>query len=456
MEEGLKNNFFKSVSAYNKERFHSECITWAFNENEELLRLFIKENTDCEEKIEHCRAYSEISQIDILIVYKLHNQNNYKFICIENKVKSEEHFIDLKKSEKCIKSLNKEGKIDEEIYKEFNELNIKLSQTEFYFLRLNEKNNINKIFEKIHFPHLDTSESLHDLLKIDEKNYHEKYYTLHEISNWSFIFLKPGILKIDNKPIEGNTWRSKKIKNPWKNIEYKSLFQTKGPIHKKNDNPIIDQYIKYLKSEFNPSNEENKRFTSDNIKKALSGELNEFEISILKDYFRRLESDFKESDEIKTAFVTDSGNNGGFLFEAYFIKKTPDKIKEFAEDECQNKFADYKLGIQYENSRFKLFFAAKDYDNVKIKDSKKKVKSNNVNEKEYKGLVEEELNKYTDCINFLFENEINKSFNGNRTKTFCSITSKNQIDKSFSNYEEFKNIFSKSLEHIKDVLNKST
>lgn len=33
MEEGLKNNFFKSVSAYNKERFHSECITWAFNEN---------------------------------------------------------------------------------------------------------------------------------------------------------------------------------------------------------------------------------------------------------------------------------------------------------------------------------------------------------------------------------------------------------------------------------------
>ena len=109
----------------------------------------------------------------------------------------------------------------------------------------------------------------------------------------------------------------------------------------------------------------------------------------------------------------------------------------------------------------KLFFSAKDYDNVKIKESKKKVKKNITNEEEeeekgYRELVENELNKYTDCINFLFENEINKKLNGNRTKTFCSFTSNKKNDKSFSNYEQFKNIFSKSLEHIRDVLNKST
>jgi len=458
MEEKSKNNFFKSVSAYNKERFHSECITWVFNEKEEHLKIFIKKNADCNgSEIKYCRAYSEISQIDILIVYKLHNQDNYKFICIENKVKSEEHFIDSKKSEKCLENLNKEIELDKEKYKEVGGKNVKLSQTEFYFLRLNQKDNIKKIFEKIHSPHLDTFESLHDFLKTD-KNYYEKYYTLKDNSNWHFLFLKPGILKIDNEPIEGNTWRVKKMKNPWKNIEYKSLFQPKDPKHIKNDNTILKEYIEYLESEFNPSNEENTKFSSDNIKKALSGELNEFEISILKDYFRNLESDFKESnkikkeaDEIKTAFITDTGNNGGFLFEAYFVKKTPDEIKKCAEDKCQNKFEYYKLGIQYENSRFKLFFAANDYDNVKINESKK-----GEEEKGYQDLVKKELKRYTDCIKYLFDNNLEqKKFNKNTSKTFCSFTSSNN-DKSFSNYYEFKNIFSKSLEHIKDVLNKST
>ena len=39
----MKNmNFFESVAHHNLERFHSECISWAFNSSEKMLLNFLE------------------------------------------------------------------------------------------------------------------------------------------------------------------------------------------------------------------------------------------------------------------------------------------------------------------------------------------------------------------------------------------------------------------------------
>ncbi len=40
-----KTDFFGCVAKHNLERFHSECIVWAFNNSTEMLKRFIKKTT---------------------------------------------------------------------------------------------------------------------------------------------------------------------------------------------------------------------------------------------------------------------------------------------------------------------------------------------------------------------------------------------------------------------------
>ena len=45
-----KTDFFGCVAKHNLERFHSECIVWAFNNSTEMLKRFIKKTTQNPEK----------------------------------------------------------------------------------------------------------------------------------------------------------------------------------------------------------------------------------------------------------------------------------------------------------------------------------------------------------------------------------------------------------------------
>jgi hypothetical protein len=85
-----KTDFFGCVAKHDLERFHSECIVWTFNNSKEMLESFIKKTTQKKPhlKIEAAQAFSETSDIDILIYYKAAGQ--HFLIHVENKVKASE------------------------------------------------------------------------------------------------------------------------------------------------------------------------------------------------------------------------------------------------------------------------------------------------------------------------------------------------------------------------------
>ena len=137
-----KPSFFESVAHHNLERFHSECISWAFNSSEKMLHDFIKKVAkpdyilDITDAEVHCERYNT----DILVSYKM--GDSHHFIHIENKIKANEHFIAVnpEKVEKKYSGITK---------------NTKLSQTQFYLIR--NKAEIEKEFnagEKVKWQYL--------------------------------------------------------------------------------------------------------------------------------------------------------------------------------------------------------------------------------------------------------------------------------------------------------------
>ena len=173
-------NFFESVAKHNLERFHSECITWAFNSTPEMLRNFIKlvddsvVSGDIEKPVVYCERYN----IDILVSYRVGTQQH--FIHIENKIKANEHTIkvkDPKKLSEKFKWITKEEKVT------------KLSQTEYYFVR--------------------------------DKTEIEKELCNGESALWQYLYLLPAI---DNGQPKNKTDLIEE--KPWKTISYWHIIES--------------------------------------------------------------------------------------------------------------------------------------------------------------------------------------------------------------------------------------
>jgi hypothetical protein len=151
--------------------------------------------------------------------------------------------------------------------------------------------------------------------------------------------------------------------------------------------------------------------------------------------------------DFETKFVTDTGNNGGFLIQASFL--IPDFPFPKAET-AKQKTA--RIGLQYEHNsssaKMKFYFAAYDYNNVNI--------SNRYNfRKNYNKKVEEFLSdkNFQNLKSSLCWDD---KFNGSRGKSFCS---RNVSIKYYENYHNLRNYFKENLDNLsKDIelLNEET
>ncbi len=189
----MSRNFFESVDKYNLERFHSECLTWIFNNYQECTRQFICKVKNIANRkkynIEIINVLSEVDNIDIKIEYKINNK--IESIIIENKIKTTEHFIDNQ------------------------------SQTEYYYKKKNDNNTIFVYLTKY-------------LLKRDEII---KHHILSEkdLNSINYDFEKQNIWRNDD--------------NPWITISYEDLhkiFKNNRPLSRGNSDAIFNEYIDYI------------------------------------------------------------------------------------------------------------------------------------------------------------------------------------------------------------------
>jgi len=426
--------FIETVSNFNRELFHSKAITWLLNKNPEFQSALLESilgKTKFKEAI-FVQAIAEIKQIDILVIYKIKNELN--FIHIENKIKASESF---KKKDKHTQNSNKKT----------------LSQTEYYFTRLSSVSFINSLSDALLDSKSDKSKNYIDKINID----------LGDIKRWKFTFLKPShILK--KKLPHLNSWRedvieSHKLKNPWITMSYENLV-VDNLQYIKNPSASAKEYILFLTEKFTLGNQGLNTSTylnHSNVQKAVKNSFKIIEISALQEWFLLLEHELsqdkrfqkvrpgfnlKNTDplDFETNFVTDTGNNGGFLIQASFL------IPNFPFPKAKTaKQKTARIGLQYEHNtnsaKMKFYFAAYDYNNVNI--SKSSNFRKDYNEKVEVFLSDKNFQNLKSSL--CWDNK----FNGSRGKSFCSRTV--NIEK-YGNYDELKKYFVKNLSNLtKDI-----
>ena len=425
-------SFIESVSNFNRELFHSKAITWLLNQYPDFQKGVLVEilGQNMAKEAIFIQAIAEIKQIDILVVYKIKNELN--FIHIENKIKASESF---KKKDKYTRIANK---------------NI-LSQTEYYFTRL-ASTDFSKSLSKEISQNI-VGETKADLDKINSE--------LGDVKKWKFIFLKPSHV-LNKKLPHFNNWKedvieSRKFKNPWITMSYENLVINKLQ-NIKNPSASVKEYILFLTEHFSTGNQGLNTANYLNytkVKEAVKNSLNVIQMSALQEWFLLLEHELsgdkrfqdvrpgfnlKNSDplDFATKFVTDTGNNGGFLIEASFL------IPDFPFPKAKTaKQKTARLGLQYEHNtssaKMKFFFAAYDYNNVSISGV------SNVRKNYNKSVEAFLLSKNFKNLNKKF-NWDNK-FNGSKGKSFCSRT-KDMFN--YDSYLDLKNYFIENLNNLSE------
>ena len=421
-------NFFESVAKHNLERFHSECITWAFNSTPEMLRNFIKlvddsvVSGDIEKPVVYCERYN----IDILVSYRVGTQQH--FIHIENKIKANEHTIkvkDPKKLSKKFKWITKEEKVT------------KLSQTEYYFVR--------------------------DKTEIEKELCNGESAKWSEVTKpkplWQYLYLLPAI---DNGQPK-NSWNTDLIEEkPWKTISYWHIIES---MPKDSPNIIFADYRKYLVSQFlgklekNHSNPYQVEIKSENISTVAINECLNPDTTILKEYGLRLhfEAVVEELKKVvypnvlfEVRFLTETGNNGGYLLEVFTKARLESPNPTiFGKPEP----IEFRIGFQFEQNKtgkgkFKYYFADVEYKAGVIKKSGKEKYHEAVGGTE--GILntifgEETLEKCRKGNNKL-------RFNKSTSKSFCSYL----IDEfSFTDREDLQDTFKAEIKTLVDSLVKN-
>jgi len=417
-------SFTGALSSYNKELFHSRAIGWLVNNNSIFQKKLLANilGLTSKDPIVEVRAFTEIAQIDILIMYKLIESDQYKFIHIENKIKASESII---KDNKITRKANK----------------TMLSQTEYYYLRLTDEDFRVKLTDAI------VSAYGQDDLKVNQSDL--------GLEHWNFVVLKPtNHLDIADMSSR-NIWNLKDYQNPWKRMSYEELVLGNWTSDDKNCPASVQEYIDLLKLEFIPT-VPNKfdahNLSLVNVELAVQNKLNTADVSILEEMFMKLAYELgqlepvlipaiqKEPLRVESKFLTDTGNNGGFLVEVCYI------ISEFPfPQKSSSSVKEARIGFQYEHnsaaSKMKFFFAAQDYDNVKDLDQI------------YNSSLQSFLDANKDQLVSNFSRTINElklsesKFNGCRTKSFCNRSVvMNTIG--YSSYNGLKDIFQNAMGNL--------
>ncbi len=414
-------SFIGALSSFNKELFHSRAVGWLVNNNSSFQKKLLAKilGLTSKDSLVEVRAFTEIAQIDILILYKLSGSDQYKFIHIENKIKASESII-------------KDNKITRKANQTI------LSQTEYYYLRLTDEDFRVKLTDAI------VSAYGQDDLKVNQSDL--------GLEHWKFVMLKPtNHFEIANNAIR-NIWNLKDYQNPWKRMSYEELVLDNWTLDDENCPASVQEYIDLLKGEFMPSVPH--KFNPDNlslvnVELAVQNKLNTADVSILEEMFMKLAYELGQLEpvlipaiqngpmRVESKFLTDTGNNGGFLVEVcYIVSEFPFPIKS----RCNLKEA--RIGFQYEHnpkaSKMKFFFAAQDYDNVKGL------------AQIYNASIKAFLDADKDQLIPNFSNTINElklgesKFNGCRTKSFCN-RSVDMKTIGFSSYNELNDIFQNAM-----------
>jgi hypothetical protein len=408
MEQELNTNFFESVSRHNLERFHSECLCWLFNNNKKLAAEWIKEITKsiCEIEIDSIEVYTEVDQLDIVILYKKKSFDVYFGIIIENKVKANEHLIKVKKTENF-----SNFKIGDE-----------LSQTEYYYFRNiatkeiieneNEKENQNnKILVQILGDGGKVNRSKNTISKVVKR---EDCHYVFQVPN-KIVDVKveySDLVGLDYEYNKINSWRIGN--NPWITYTYIELadFLNKNKSLLKNsitNNEIYaNDYIDFLHSQFqNPVN-------LNNYSKNKYGKL-EYMKFLRHAIYLKLKNECRELNK-NGKVDSASSNSGDPLFNIVIC----DKIELTKEWKVL-----FQLGLQVQGLTNKIYISAgENYNSFKFNPKGSDVEIDELNK--YRKLVEKEFDKiiYKKTGKFLFEylGDIKLYPNKNTTKSFYSYS----------------------------------
>ncbi len=438
MEQELNTNFFESVSRHNLERFHSECLCWLFNNNKKLTSEWVKEiiskkstENNLEIEIDSIEVFTEVEQIDIVLIYKKKGNNEeYYGIIIENKVKANEHLIKLKKTN--LLSNFQEG--DE------------LSQTEYYYYRNFATKEISNKNEKVILNLIDVVKPKTSGKK-KNKNIKEKKYIDITKDKLKYIFLVPNKIqniKDDLKELvkdqdfydfeKLNIWNNEKteFENPWETYTYielanflsNNIDKITDSVDLPGNNFFTKTYIDFLKKEFNKS------VDLDNYNSNIYGKI-EYMKFLRAAIYNKLNSECKELNKNGNVEAK-SSKSGDPLFNIIISKDV------FLEGFIINKF---ELGLQVQGITNKIYISAgKDYETTKFDKNQKN---------EYQKQVEKKLNDIIDKDNkkfkFLFSTKIGLlKENKNVTKTFYSFS---------FNFEDSKLSIEKKVYYLSDLVN---
>jgi hypothetical protein len=413
--KNMKNmNFFESVAHHNLERFHSECISWAFNSSEKMLLNFLENAANHDNILDitdaevHCERYN----IDILVSYKM--SDTHHFIHIENKIKANEHIIEVN---------------PQKVEEEYNGIakDTPLSQTQYYFVR--------------------------------NKAEIEKELSNGEPAKWHYLYLLPAV--DDSKP--KNMWDSDLIEeNHWKTISYWDIINSM-PID--SDNKIFADYRSYLASQFlgdDHSNPYQVEIKSENISTVAINECLKPDTKILKEYGLRLhfEAVAKELENFvknvypnvpfEVKFLTETGNNRGYLLEVFTtaILKSPNPTIFGKPGPIE-----FRIGFQFEQNKtgkgkFKYYFADLEYKAGVIKESGKEKYHESVGGTE--GILNTIFGEAT--LEKCRKGKNKLRFNKSTSKSFCSYL----IDKfSFNDKEDLQDTFKAEIKTLVDSLVKN-
>lgn len=310
-----KTNFFEKVARHNLERFHSEVLSWLFEEFPQATKQFICSiHTDLEfGLIENIKVDAEKEQTDILIEFFY--KSNKKRIYIENKIKASEHFIN--------------GN----------------SQTAHYYLRAEDKESATFVYlkpSKINLPEFFTE------LKINK--------------------LDSEIICNYFNPVQLNSWTLTE-NNPWITMSYSDIYKSIEHIISKTDKSINQQialeyltYIKKFQSHFNPfdlSGSGPNSFSQFESFKFLQACIN----------YNLFTVDANHG--FKSYSMANSANGSSPLVAFYFEIDLPSRLDFFK----SNTSSKLNVGIQIQGTVVKFYISAahESYQNTSIKNQELKM-----------------------------------------------------------------------------------
>ena len=357
----MKTNFFASVAKHDLERFHSECLAWLFNTKPspniyavELIKLVLKNS---EVSVVFTHAVTEVNQLDLVLFYLLDGEEELRAIIIENKVKAAEGRKKISTGFIPNTKVDKEWNLIKEEYKlncdsEFFEF----SQTEYYYLRSFEE-----VFE--------SEKIVNGLTQLGVKKY------VISKDNCKWIYLVPAKVMqtyLDNYYSDlnydfpkNNDWRDVFGINPWDTYTYTDLSKLFLP-HSNNvgiidpDKILAKAYVEFIILKFSKLEDE------------LKSQFNSYDPANFGayEYFRVLKASLKKN-----------GMEKGFIKEIYtwpgssknrepildLIIKNDIIIEESSKIYLKGNIEEiFKIGLQLQGYKLKIFIAAKDYERISI------------------------------------------------------------------------------------------